>query len=200
MPTGLELETRLKDANAEIEKRDYEKTILDVNALAIDENYEKKALSLYTAFLKKFPQSPYAKQINEAIGGIRNLLGTTYFEDLKKVAPTDFMDRHAAYSEYLEQFPEGSERKAVERMITDLAQEYHGVYLDYLEKRPDTTQKETIAERINALNTNLARQKTWKKRRRSPPTRPTTLSAGSNGWTCTWRTMRWGRMPSLPST
>ncbi len=228
-----ELEARLNDANAEIEKRDYEKTILDVNGLAIDENYEKKALSLYTAFLKKFPQSPYAKQINEAIGGIRNLLGTAYFEDLKKVAATDFLERHAAYREYLEQFPEGSERKAVERMITDLAQEYHGViekqtatcdaqekwddciaqcdqflstftngvwvekvrvlrtmlqdkkevkdltaksalvaddyaqarqiYLDYLEKRPDTTQKETIAERINALNTDLARQKAWEK-------------------------------------
>ncbi|WP_372677536.1 DUF1566 domain-containing protein [Desulfosarcina sp.] len=122
-----ELEARLNDANAEIEKRDYEKTILDVNALAIDENYEKKALSLYTAFLKKFPQSPYAKQINEAIGGIRNLLGTAYFEDLKKVTTTDFFERHAVYREYLEQFPEGSERKAVERMITDLAQEYYRV-------------------------------------------------------------------------
>ncbi len=122
-----ELEARLNDANAEIEKRDYEKTILDVNGLTIDENYEKKALSLYTAFLKKFPQSPYAKQINEAIGGIRNLLGTAYFEDLKKVSTTDFLERHAAYREYLEQFPEGSERKAVERMITDLAQAYHGV-------------------------------------------------------------------------
>ena len=122
-----ELEARLKDANAEIEKLDYEKTILDVNGLAIDEDYEKKALSLYTAFLKKFPQSPYATQINEAIGGIRNLLGTAYFEDLKKVATTDFLERHAAYREYLEQFPEGKEREAVERMITELAQEYHGV-------------------------------------------------------------------------
>ncbi len=228
-----ELEARLNDANAEIEKRDYEKTILEVNDLAIDQNYEKKALSLYTAFLKKFPQSPYAKQINEAIGGIRNLLGTAYFEDLKKVATTDFLERYAAYRDYLEQFPEGSEREAVERMITDLAQEYHGViekqtatcdaqekwddciaqcdqflstftndvwaekvrtlrtmlqdkkefkaltaksalvaddyvkarkvYLDYLEKRPDTTQKETIAERINALNNDLARQKAWEK-------------------------------------
>jgi len=228
-----DLEALLKDTNAEIEKRDYEKTILDVNDLAIDENYEKKALSLYTAFVKKFPQSPYAAQINEAIGGIRNLLGTAYFEGLKKVSTTDILERHAAYREYLEQFPEGSERKAVERMISDLAQEYFGViekqtatcddqenwdgciaqcdqflsvftngiwvekvrmlrtrlkdkkevmdltaksalvaddyvkarkiYLDYLEKRPDTTQKEAIAERINALNTDLARQEAWKK-------------------------------------
>ena len=122
-----ELEARLNDANAEIEKRDYEKTTLAVNGLAVDENYEKKALSLYTAFLRKFPQSPYAKQINEAIGGIRNLLGTAHFEDLKKVNPADFLERYAAYRDYLEQFPQGAERESVERMIIDLAKEYYGV-------------------------------------------------------------------------
>ncbi|MCB2144887.1 MAG: DUF1566 domain-containing protein [Deltaproteobacteria bacterium] len=121
-----ELEARLTDVNAEIEKLDYEKTILAVNGLAVDENYEKKALSLYTAFLRKFPQSPYAKQINEAIDGIRNLLGTAHFEDLKKVDTTDFLERYAAYRDYLEQFPQGAEREAVERMIIDLAQEYYG--------------------------------------------------------------------------
>ena len=122
-----ELEARLNDTHTEIEKLDYEKTILDVNHLPIDQKYEKKALSLYTAFLRKFPQSPYAKQINEAIGGIRQLLGTAYFEDLKKGSATDFQERHAAYRAYLEQFPQGAEREAVERMISDLAQEYFGI-------------------------------------------------------------------------
>ncbi len=121
-----ELEARLNDTHAEIEKQDYEKTILDVNGLPIDENYEKKALSLYTAFLKKFPQSSYAKQINEAIGGIRQLLGTAYYESLKKVSGIDFLERYTAYRAYMEQFPQGSERAAVERMITDLAEEYYG--------------------------------------------------------------------------
>ncbi|MBC2710406.1 MAG: DUF1566 domain-containing protein, partial [Desulfosarcina sp.] len=121
-----ELEARMNDTYTEIEKRDYEKTILDVNGLPIDEKYEKKALSLYTAFLRKYPQSPYAKQINEAIGGIRQLLGTAYFEDLKKVASTGYLERYAAYRAYLEQFPQGTEREAVERMVTDLAQEYYG--------------------------------------------------------------------------
>ena len=121
-----ELEARLKDTHTEIEKQDYEKTILDVNGLPIDEKYEKKALSLYTAFLRKFPQSPYARQINEAIGGIRQLLGTAYFEDLKEVSATDFLERYAAYREYMDQFPLGAERVVVERMITDLAQEYYG--------------------------------------------------------------------------
>ena len=118
------MEARLNDTHAEIEKRDYEQTILEVNDLPLDENYEKKALSLYTAFLSKFPQSAYAPKINEAISGIRKLLGSAHFEDLKKVSATDFLDRYAVYREYLEQFPEGTEREAVERMITDLAQEY----------------------------------------------------------------------------
>ncbi len=228
-----ELETRLSDTNAEIERRDYEKTILDVNRLPIDEKYEKKALSLYAAFLAKYPQSAHAKHVNEAIDGIRQLLGTAYFEDLQKVSSVDFLERRAAYAEYLEQFPQGTERAAVERMIADLAQDYYGVlvkqssacdaqenwddciaqcdrflsaftndawvekvkvlrselqdkkdvvvlaataalesddyakakrvYSDYLEKRPDTTQKEKIAQRIVALNADLARQAEWKK-------------------------------------
>jgi hypothetical protein len=122
-----ELEARLDKAFREIEKRDYEKTILDVNRLPIDEQFEKKALSLYTTFLAKYPQSGYVDQINEAIGGIRQLLGTAYFEDLKKVAATDFLERYTAYRAYLAQFPQGTEREAVERMIGDLAKEYYGI-------------------------------------------------------------------------
>jgi hypothetical protein len=126
-PHRSDLEARLNAADVEIEKRDYEKTILDVNRLPIDETFEKKALSLYTAFLGKYPQSTYTDQINQAIGGIRQLLGTAYFEGLKTVAATDFLERYTAYREYLAQFPQGTEREAVERMIGDLAKEYYGI-------------------------------------------------------------------------
>lgn len=119
-----ELEARMDKTNAEIEKQDYDKTILDVNRLPIDDKYEKKALSLYIAFLAKHPQSVYVEQINEAIKGIRQLLGTASFEDLKKVTTIGILDRNAAYREYLEQFPQGTEREVVERMIGELAQEY----------------------------------------------------------------------------
>ncbi|MFO7713267.1 DUF1566 domain-containing protein [Desulfosarcina sp.] len=119
-----ELETRLNETNVEIEKQDYEKTIQDVNGLPIDENYEKKALSLYTAFLTRYPQSIYAKPVHAAIGGIRQLLARAHFEDLKKVSGADYLERHAAYREHLERFPQGAERDAVARMISDLAQEY----------------------------------------------------------------------------
>ena len=126
-PHRLELEARLEQANAEIETKDYEKTIVDVNRLPIDDQYEKRALSLYTAFLANYPQSRYAKQIHEAIGGIRQLLGKAQFEDLKKVSNSDFITRYAAYRNYLEQFPEGKQRNAVKQMITDLAQEYSDI-------------------------------------------------------------------------
>jgi hypothetical protein len=121
----VELEARLSETHAEIEKQDYEKTLLDVTLLPIDEKYENKALSLYTAFLARYPQSAYAAQINEAIGGIRQLLGRAYFEDLKKVSTSDLQERYVAYRDYLEQFPQGAEREAVERMIASLAQDYY---------------------------------------------------------------------------
>ncbi|WP_306304140.1 DUF1566 domain-containing protein [Desulfosarcina cetonica] len=118
------LETRLEAASREMEKRDYEKTVLDVSRLSVDEKYENKALSLYTAFLAKYPNSRYAKQIQEAIGGIRQLLGSAYFEALKKRPPADFMARYAAYQAYLDQFPDSNERQAIVRMIGELADAY----------------------------------------------------------------------------
>ncbi|BBO68812.1 hypothetical protein DSCA_27420 [Desulfosarcina alkanivorans] len=170
-----ELEGRLNEAYLEIEKRDYEKTILDVNRLPIDEKFEKKALSLYTAFLSKYPQSDYVDQINDAIGGIRQLLGTAYFEDLKKVAATDFLERYAAYREYLAQFPDGTEREAVERMIGDLAKEYYGLLeeqtggcddredwddcIDQCDRFLSAFSNDVFAEKVMALRTVLQDKK-----------------------------------------
>jgi hypothetical protein len=85
-----ELESRLKEAYTEIERFDYDKTLLDVSQLPIDEQFENKALSLYTAFLTKYPQSIYVKQINEAIGGIQQVLGTAFFDELKGFIPMIF--------------------------------------------------------------------------------------------------------------
>lgn len=121
----LQLEARLEEIQAKIEKNEFEKTVLDVSRLPIDRAYENRALSLYTAFLTQYPNSPYASQINEAIKGIRQLLGTAYFEELQRVSAADYLDRYAAYRKYLEQFPQGAEREAVESMIADLAKEYY---------------------------------------------------------------------------
>ena len=120
-----ELEKRLNDTNVEIEERDYKKTIADVKSLPIDEQYEKKALSLYTVFLSKYPQSDYAKTINEDIDGIRQKMGSASFEGLKKIPQNDLLARYTAYHEYLDQYPKGAEREAVKRMIVALADQYY---------------------------------------------------------------------------
>jgi hypothetical protein len=128
------LETRLKDLDAEIEKRDYEQTMLEVNRLPIDEHYEQRALSLYTAFLNKYPQSAFADDVSDAIGGIRRLLGAAYFEDLKKVATADFTVRYNAYRSYLNDFPDSTEREAVAMMIEDLTLDYLAVIESGIER------------------------------------------------------------------
>ena len=133
-PHQLELETRLKALHAELEQQDYEQTVAHVGDLPIDDHYEAKALSLYTAFLKKHPDSPYAEQVNEAIDGIRVLLGSVYFEDLKKVAVADFVERIHAYRAYLERFPQSPRREAVQAMIDKVAQDY----ADRIEQQVDT--------------------------------------------------------------
>jgi hypothetical protein len=133
-PHQLELETRLKELHAQLEQQDYEQTVAHVADLPIDDHYEAKALSLYTAFLKKHPDSPYAEQVNEAIGGIRVLLGRVYFEDLKKVAAADFVERVDAYRAYQERFPQSPHREAVQAMIDKVAQDY----ADLIEQQADT--------------------------------------------------------------
>jgi hypothetical protein len=119
-----ELENRLKETDIEIEKRDYERTLSDVSQLPLDDAYENKALSLYTAFLTKHPQSSYAASIKEAINNMDKLLGTVAFTDLATNAGADFLERHKAYRDYLERYPQSSKRETVERMIRDLAQAY----------------------------------------------------------------------------
>ena len=121
------MEQRLNKANLEIEERDYQKTIVDVKRLPIDDRYENKALSLYTVFLSKYPNSSYAKSITTAIDGIRQNMATVDFDGLKKIPADDFLARYKAYQAYLDQFPKGAERKAVNRMLTALGDQSYQV-------------------------------------------------------------------------
>ena len=120
-----ELEDRLDQANLEIEKRDYQKTIADVKHLPIDDLYEKKALSLYTVFLTKYPSSPYTESINKAIDGIRQKMADAHFKSLAKLPPNDFRARYEAYQQYLNAFPKGSDKKAVNQMLAELGDQYY---------------------------------------------------------------------------
>ena len=164
-----ELQLRLNEAKTEIEKHAYDATVLKVSRLPLDKNYEASALKLYTTFLTKYPESAYAPQINDAMSGIRELLGTAYFEDLKKVQDEDFMARYQAYQQYLEQFPEGGKRQAVLQMIDGLAESYArsieskaqdcdielnwGRCIDQCERYLNTFGNHAPAKRIKALAT-----------------------------------------------
>ncbi len=122
-----ELENRLRKANREIEAQAYEKTLADVKRLSIDGRYEKKALSLYTDFLTKYPQSPYVESVNAAIEGIHQKIATAHFERLAGIPENDFPARYRAYRTYLERFPRGAEKEAVNRMLSDLGDQYYRV-------------------------------------------------------------------------
>lgn len=137
-PFGTEVNGLLADANKVIEKKDFDRTTLEVNSLVLDDSYEKKALAIYTGFLEKYPESPYAAQINKSISGIRDLLGKNSYEQLESATGLDFKDRMNAYDDYLKKFPDGRQRRDVEKLITDLSKEY---YL-YLQKRVDFCDKE----------------------------------------------------------
>ncbi len=119
-----ELEMRLNEANMEIEKRDYLKTVADVDELAVDDQYEKRALSIYMAFLNKYPDSAYAKSINTAVDGIRQKMATASFGGLEAISEDDFQGRYNAYRMYLKQYPKATEREAVNRMLSDLGDDY----------------------------------------------------------------------------
>ena len=123
-PHQAALEARLNELHAELQKQDYEQTIAQVGELPIDDQYEPKALSLYTAFLHTHPDSPYTEQVNEAVGGIQALLGNVYFEDLKQATTDDFTERTHACRDYLKRFPQSPRREAVQAMIDAVARDY----------------------------------------------------------------------------
>lgn len=120
-----EAKKKMAEVALEIEEKDYEKTILAVNSLPLDETYEKKAVEIYSNFLKKYPKSAHTWHINDAIEGIRDLLSSNSYEKLKGVKALDFLERMEAYQSFLVQFPEGEQRKDVLRMISGLSKEYY---------------------------------------------------------------------------
>ncbi len=130
------IEAKIKELRVEIEDRDYEQATLKVSALPVDEQYETTAINLFSAFLKKYPDSRHTQKINEAIGEIKNLLDKYYYEELVRAARLDFNQRLEIYKNYLSQFPDGSYRRDVEVLIREMGAKY----LSYLQD--ETTQCE----------------------------------------------------------
>lgn len=119
-----EIETRIKEVRREIETKDYEAVILKVGVLPIDEKYEQKAGDIYNGFLGKYPDGRYTKEINTAIGGIRDLIDNAYYQRLLANEKMDMGQRFDAYQDYLNRFPDGNHRKDVETLLLDIGQQY----------------------------------------------------------------------------
>lgn len=111
-----------------IEDQDFEQVTLKISNLAVDEQYEKKAIALYSEFMGKYPNSRYADRINKSIAGIKTLLDQYYYEELKRAARLDFSERTRIYRDYLAHYPKGSYRNDVRILIDEMGRQY----LDYL--------------------------------------------------------------------
>jgi outer membrane protein assembly factor BamD (BamD/ComL family) len=121
-----EITQKIDEVRQLYEVRDFEKTTLSVNSQPIDENYETKALEIYAQFLEKYPNSRFAKEIDRAIAGIKELLDTTYYNRATDAGKFDLGRRFEAYQSYLSRFPNGKHREEVEKLMLGMGDEYYG--------------------------------------------------------------------------
>ncbi len=119
--TLLELQKQLED-------RDFQQTTLQISSFPVDDQYEKKAIALYSSFLEKHPDNRYSKKINDAIAEIKDLIDQYYYEERKRAARLDFSKRLATYRQYLARFPNGRFNQDVEILIQEMGHKY----LEYL--------------------------------------------------------------------
>jgi hypothetical protein len=127
-PHAAEIQSRIDQLRQQKHDRDFDHITLQISSLIVNEEYEQKAITLYSDFLSKYPESPFTGKINEAIGGIRNLLDQYYYEELRRAARLDYSNRLAVYRKYLERFPEGRYRADLNVLIQEMGKQY----LDFL--------------------------------------------------------------------
>lgn len=123
-PHTSDINARLKQIANAVEDRDFDKTVLSVSSLPVDENYERKAIELYGDFLEKYPDSRYQKRISTAIGNVKAMLDKYYYEELKRAARMDFGRRLQTYKDYLKRFPEGRYHQDVNVLITEMGRQH----------------------------------------------------------------------------
>lgn len=139
-PHASQIKLRLAQLEQSKEDRDFEQTILKISSLPIDDQYERKAVSLYGDFLEKFPNSGYQKRIVDSMGDIKNLVDQYYYEELKRAARMDFSQRLQVYKSYLKRFPSGRYEADVETLIGEMGQQ-HLKYLKTEDAKCEQTQR-----------------------------------------------------------
>ena len=141
-PHIQQIQKKIQQAYNELEDRDFEQITLKISNIPVDEAYEKRAIDLYSAFLKKYPDSRHIDSINKSIGEIKNLVDQYYYEELKRAARLDFGDRLKTYRQYLSQFPQGRYRQEVGTLIEEMGQQYFA----YLKSEAEQCDKKQLWE------------------------------------------------------
>ncbi len=135
-----EIKLRLTQLEQSKEDRDFDQTVLKISSLPVDDQYERKAVSLYGDFLEKYPNSRYQKRIMDSMGDIKNLVDQYYYEELKRAARMDFSERLQVYKSYLKRFPSGRYQGDVDTLINEMGQQ-HLKYLKTEDAKCEQTQR-----------------------------------------------------------
>ncbi len=123
-PYVASIQTDIDHITKGMEDQAFEQATLKISSLPVDEQYERKAIEIYSEFLEKYPNSKYEKKINNSISDIKNLIDQYYYEELKRAARLDFSQRLKAYEIYINRFPNGSYQSDVKTLINEMGKQY----------------------------------------------------------------------------
>jgi len=120
----LDAQRRIAEISDLIAEREFNLTLQNVAMLALDENYEKEATAIYSAYLEKYPESPYADRIERKITEIPEQIEAADYEKLQEIAQADYDQRFAAYTKYLARHPNGKYTHEVQYLLSGMGDEY----------------------------------------------------------------------------
>jgi hypothetical protein len=121
-PYTSEADKNLKDVYRLMENRDFDNMLIDVQVLVSD-NYVADATSIYSKFLKKYPDSGHAQEIQEKITQLPEVAESLEYKSLRRIEQHTPEERLVAYSDFLSRHPAGMHSLDVKKRIADIHDE-----------------------------------------------------------------------------
>jgi hypothetical protein len=118
-------QSRIREINAAIEDREYQRVLQQVAQLPIDENYESIASEIYNHYLVQYPESEHYNTIQVKLSEISDVIDDVDFQQVQKAAEMDYDNRIAAYLDYLVKHPNGRHKSKVESFVAEMSEEYY---------------------------------------------------------------------------
>ncbi len=112
-------EMKLQEIWLQNEDDNYQKTIDAVNKLPIDQAFEENARAIYTRFLEKYPNTPHAEDIQQAVSEMSGLSEDIVFSNLRNPGEKDYIQKIDLYKNYLSLYPQGKHRDSVKQMFSE---------------------------------------------------------------------------------